>query len=51
VCNLPDNRVELFTVAPDKLVAVGNVAVGLDPVAVRFFSEDELWVVNRISDW
>jgi DNA-binding beta-propeller fold protein YncE len=50
VCNLPDNRVELFKVASGLLTAAGSIPVGLDPVSLRFASEDELWVVNHISD-
>lgn len=49
VCNLPDNRVELFDVSSGVPVPAGNVPVGLDPVAARFASSNELWVVNHIS--
>ena len=49
VCNLPDNRVELFDVSSGVPVPIGSVAVGLDPVSVRFASSNELWVVNHIS--
>ncbi len=49
VCNLPDNRVELFDVSSGVPVPLGSVAVGLDPVSVRFASSNELWVVNHIS--
>lgn len=48
--NLPDNRVELFSLATGVPVAVGSVPVGLDPVSVRFRNDGELWVVNHISD-
>jgi YVTN family beta-propeller protein len=48
--NLPDNRVELFSLASGVPVSVGAVPVGLDPVSVRFRSDGELWVVNHISD-
>jgi YVTN family beta-propeller protein len=50
VCNLPDNRVELFDVTGGVPVSIGAVAVGLDPVAARFRSDTELWVANHISD-
>ncbi len=50
VCNLPDNRVELFNVTSGNPVAIGSVSVGLDPVSVRFRNDDELWVANFISD-
>src|SRR5436309_1915469 len=49
VCNLPDNRVELFDVSQGVPVPTGSVPVGLDPVAARFASSNELWVVNHIS--
>lgn len=50
VCNLPDNRVELFTVNASNLVAIASVPVGLDPVSAHFISNSELWIANRISD-
>src|SRR5437868_6229677 len=50
VCNLPDNRIELFDVSAATLQPIGSISVGLDPVTVRFRTEDELWVVNSISD-
>ena len=49
VCNLPQARVELFDVANGVPAPVGSVAVGIDPVTVRFASSNELWVVNHIS--
>ncbi len=49
VCNLPDNRVELFDVSTGLPQSLGSVPVGLDPVAARFASSNELWVVNFIS--
>jgi YVTN family beta-propeller protein len=49
VCNLPDNRVELFDVTSGLPVPLGDVPVGLDPVSVRFRTTNELWVVNHIS--
>jgi YVTN family beta-propeller protein len=50
LCNLPDNRLELFDVSSGTAVPIGNVPVGLDPVSVRFRSNEEVWVVNHISD-
>ena len=50
VVNLPDNRVELFSLASGTPVSLAAVPVGLDPVSVRFRTNDELWVVNHISD-
>jgi DNA-binding beta-propeller fold protein YncE len=50
VCNLPDNRLEVFDVTSGKPVSVGNIPVGLDPVTARFRTSSELWVANYISD-
>lgn len=47
--NTPDNRVEIFSVSEAGLTHVGNVVVGLEPVALAARS-DELWVVNHLSD-
>ncbi|MDB6032826.1 MAG: hypothetical protein JWM16_3164 [Verrucomicrobiales bacterium] len=49
VCNLPDNRVELFDVSSGIPIPIGSVPVGLDPITARFASATELWVVNFIS--
>ena len=49
VCNLPDNRVELFDVSNGIPASTASVAVGIDPVTARFASSNELWVVNHIS--
>jgi DNA-binding beta-propeller fold protein YncE len=45
-----DNRVQLFDISLGKPVKLGSVKVGLDPVSVRFRNNNELWVVNHISD-
>src|SRR6185436_7318726 len=50
VCNLPDNRLELFDVTSGVPVSIGSVPVGLDPVSVRWRTSAEAWVVNHISD-
>src|SRR5258708_3672415 len=50
VCNVPDNRLELFDVSTGIPRSIGNIPVGLDPVSVRFRTSAEAWVVNRISD-
>jgi DNA-binding beta-propeller fold protein YncE len=49
VCNLPDNRVELFDVSSGLPRPMGDVPVGIDPTSVRWHSTNELWVVNYIS--
>lgn len=50
LCNLPDNRLEIFDVTSGQPVPIGNIPVGLDPVSVRFRTSSELWVANYISD-
>ena len=49
VCNLPDNRIELFNAASGIPQWTGSILVGHDPVSARFFSSNEVWVVNHIS--
>ncbi|XXT18273.1 hypothetical protein WME94_49390 [Sorangium sp. So ce429] len=48
--NTPDNRLEIFKVKKGRLEHRGSVAVGLEPVAVAARSDDEVWVVNHLSD-
>ncbi|HVW25031.1 MAG TPA: beta-propeller fold lactonase family protein [Polyangiaceae bacterium] len=48
--NTPDDRLEVFRVTGNKLKSVGSVPVGLEPVAVAARSENEVWVVNHLSD-
>jgi YVTN family beta-propeller protein len=48
--NTPDNRLEIFTVGVAGLVHIGSVVVGLEPVAVAAPTNDEVWVVNHLSD-
>ena len=48
--NTPDNRLEVFKVKNDGLKYVGSVPVGIEPVAVAARSNDEVWVVNSVSD-
>ncbi|HMJ65514.1 MAG TPA: hypothetical protein VK615_09190, partial [Candidatus Binatia bacterium] len=50
LCNLPDNRLELFDVSTGIPTSIGSVPVGLDPVSVRWRTSNEVWVVNHISD-
>jgi len=50
VCNLPDGRLELFSVVTALPAHLSSVPVGIDPVTVRFRSDAEAWVVNHISD-
>ncbi|WP_373372434.1 beta-propeller fold lactonase family protein [Polyangium mundeleinium] len=48
--NTPDNRLEVFHVTSSGLLHVGSVTVGLEPVAVASRNNDEVWVVNHLSD-
>ena len=48
--NTPDNRLEIFRVGPHGLEPSGSVSVGLEPIAVAARSNDEVWVVNHLSD-
>ncbi len=50
VVNTADHRLLLFDVSSGKPKLTATVAVGLDPVSVRFRSNEEAWVVNQISD-
>ncbi len=50
VCNLADNRVLLYDLSTGTPVLDRSIPVGLDPVSVRFRTNNELWVVNHISD-
>ncbi|WP_437567229.1 hypothetical protein [Sorangium sp. So ce542] len=48
--NTPDNRLEIFRVQADRLRLEASVPVGLEPVAVAARGDDEVWVVNHLSD-
>ncbi len=48
--NTPDNRLEIFRVDHGSLKSIGSVAVGLEPVAVAARTDNEVWVVNHLSD-
>src|SRR5689334_9126041 len=48
--NTPDNRLEIFAVGQGRLTPIGSVVVGLEPVAVAARSDQEVWVVNHLSD-
>ncbi|NMO20594.1 hypothetical protein HPC49_42050 [Pyxidicoccus fallax] len=48
--NTPDNRLEVFQVAESGLTHRASIPVGLEPVAVAARSNDEVWVVNHLSD-
>jgi DNA-binding beta-propeller fold protein YncE len=48
--NTPDNRLEIFSVTKNGLRHRGSVTVGLEPIAVATRNNDEVWVVNHLSD-
>src|SRR5262249_8743942 len=48
--NAADDRLEVFDTTGSSLVHLYDVPVGLDPVSVRARTNDEVWVVNHISD-
>jgi DNA-binding beta-propeller fold protein YncE len=48
--NTPDDTLEIFDVTAAGLTRRAAVTVGLEPVAVAARSNDEVWVVNHLSD-
>jgi DNA-binding beta-propeller fold protein YncE len=51
VVNTPDSQLEIFDITGSGLlVRAGVVQVGMEPVAVAARSNDEVWVVNFLSD-
>ncbi|MEZ4330960.1 MAG: thrombospondin type 3 repeat-containing protein [Myxococcota bacterium] len=51
VANTPDGQLEIFRVDTiGRLTPIASVPVGLEPVAVAARSDDEVWVVNQLSD-
>jgi len=50
VVNTPDNTLEIFDVGVGGLVFAASVPVGMEPVAVAARTNDEVWVVNHLSD-
>jgi DNA-binding beta-propeller fold protein YncE len=48
--NTPDARLEVYRVDGDGLSHRGSIPVGLEPVAVAARNDDEVWVVNHLSD-
>ncbi len=45
-----DQRIQLFDISSGEAISIGHILVGIDPVSVRFRTNNELWVVNHISD-
>ena len=50
VVNTPDNQLEIFNVNNGSPTYVESVAVGLEPVSVAAYSNNQVWVVNYLSD-
>ncbi|HKX29429.1 MAG TPA: hypothetical protein VJ302_17190 [Blastocatellia bacterium] len=48
--NTPDNALEIFRITARGLVLQDRVPVGLQPVAVAPRCDNEVWVVNHLSD-
>ncbi|MBI3776470.1 MAG: beta-propeller fold lactonase family protein, partial [Gammaproteobacteria bacterium] len=48
--NTPDAKLEVFSINSAGIEARGSVSVGLEPVAVAVRNENEVWVVNHLSD-
>ncbi|HEX6244939.1 MAG TPA: hypothetical protein VFZ61_28660 [Polyangiales bacterium] len=48
--NTPDNTLEIYKISGFGLHHEASVAVGLEPVAVAARSDEEVWVVNHLSD-
>jgi DNA-binding beta-propeller fold protein YncE len=50
VTNAPANCLEIYALEGDAVRLVSTVAVGLEPVAVAERADNEVWVVNHLSD-
>ena len=50
VAHTADHRLVVFQTNADPLHKIAEVMVGLEPVTVRARSENEVWVVNHVSD-
>ena len=50
VSNLPAGRLEIYSLTSGTPELSTSTAVGVDPVAVRWRTNTEVWVVNHISD-
>jgi len=50
VLNVPDSQLEIFAVTPSGISHTGSVQVGMEPSAIGVRNDDEVWVVNHLSD-
>lgn len=48
--NTPNNTLDVFNITPTGLQLFARVPVGLEPVAVALRTDNEVWVVNHLSD-
>jgi DNA-binding beta-propeller fold protein YncE len=48
--NTPNNTLEIFNVTSSGLQFQARIVVGMEPVAVATRGNDEVWVVNHLSD-
>ena len=48
--NTPHGTLDIFSITPGGLVMHSRVPVGMEPVAVAARSNNEVWVVNHLSD-
>jgi DNA-binding beta-propeller fold protein YncE len=48
--NTPNNTLEIFSITASGLSFTARVPVGLEPVAVAARNNNEVWVVNHLSD-
>lgn len=48
--NTPNNTLDVFTITSSGLQLFARIPVGLEPVAVAARSDNEVWVVNHLSD-
>jgi len=50
VANTPANSLDIYSVSEDNFSLDASVAVGLEPVAVAVGNNEQVWVVNHLSD-
>jgi len=49
--NTPDARLSVFDVTvPQRPLLIAEIPVGIEPVSVNPLNDDEVWVVNEVSD-
>jgi YVTN family beta-propeller protein len=50
VANTADNRISVFDITGVTPVRIAEIPVGMEPVSVRCLNDNEVWVVNQLSD-